>query len=83
LVGILAATFGLFGIVLFLPPIDYFSVLFGLIVGLPLSEVASFVQVSLIENRAKSTAYAVVQESRGSEGPVLMKSAELVPRAPD
>ena len=80
MVGILSATVVLFGTAAVLPPEVFFSIIFGLMIGLPLAEIVTFVGVSRIEGRSRSNVYSITDE-RGDDGePELVKSVELIPK---
>jgi hypothetical protein len=76
--GILALVV-LLGSVYVLPPPVFFATVFGLIAGLPLTEVVLFLQVVLLEKRANGRIFSVSEESRRDGEPVLIKTVELVP----
>ena len=80
MVGILSATVVLFGTAAVLPPEVFFSIVFGLMIGLPLAEIVAFVEVSRIEGRSRSRAYSVTDEKEDDGEPVLVKSVELIPK---
>jgi hypothetical protein len=62
------------------PPAAYFSMVFGLMAGLPLSEVLFFAEVSMVERSAKGRVFEVAEETEEGDSSVLRKSIEIVPR---
>lgn len=76
--GVLALVV-LLGSVYLLPPHVFFAAVFGLVAGLPLSEVVFFLQVALLEKKANGRIFSISEESRRGDEPVLVKTVELVP----
>ncbi len=58
----------LFGSVFFIPPIDFFIILFGISGGLPLSVVLYYAGVRTVEMKSKSTIFIVVEEEPMEDG---------------
>ncbi len=74
-------TIGLMGSVFFLPPEAFFLVVFGVMGGLPFSQILFSVAVVRLERVGGGRIYAVTEEIQEGDNPVLRKSVELVPQA--
>jgi archaellum biogenesis protein FlaJ (TadC family) len=79
-VGMLVVMVGLFGSVLVVDPaLFFFPVTFGLVIGLPLSQVAFFGIIASLESRENGRIYSVTEETTEEGEPVLLKSLQLKP----
>ena len=77
-----ALVFGIIGGVFLVPvvgPVAYFSALFGVIAGLPLSEILYFGAISAVERRAKGRIYVIAEEEMQGGNIVLRKTVEVRP----
>ncbi len=70
---------GVMGSVFILPPVVFFSLVFGLMGGLPLSEVLFFLVVSRMERIGRGRIYSFAEEGEEDGVTVLRKTVELVP----
>lgn len=69
----------IFGSVFLLAPFNYFVLLFSVMCGLPLSQVAYFIVVSAVERSGRMTIYRVTEEDSQEGKDVLIKSVETTP----
>ena len=72
-----ASMIGVMGTVFLLPPALAFALIFGLMIGLPLSNALYFAEVSLLEKKVGGEIYSVTEESEADEVAVLRKSFEI------
>jgi len=74
--GVLVTLF-LFGSVFFLPPIFFLTVVFGIIVGLPVNEIAFFGLVERYEWKTETRIFQVTEETEHEGRAALVKSLEM------
>lgn len=67
----------LMGSVFFLTPDLFFTLLFGVIIGLPLSEVFFFALTSIYERRSRARIYFFSEETGTEDEPLLLKGVEV------
>ncbi len=65
--------------IFFLPPLVFFALIFGLIAGLPLTELVLFAWVTFLEGRSKGRFYTVSETTEEDGNEVLVKSVVLDP----
>lgn len=70
-------TFGLLGTVYFLPPLVFFTLVFGLAGGLPLGEVLFFTLVTRLELKSGRKIIAVMEEADEDGREAYVKTVEL------
>lgn len=63
--------------VFFLPPIAFFTLVFGLISGLPLSEIAFFIAIVYLERLSRSSLFSLTEESERDGKTLLIKTVEM------
>jgi len=72
-----AALVGLMGSVFFLPPEAFFVLLFGVIAGLPFSQVLFYSLVTRYERKSKARIFFINEETGAQGAPTLIKSIEM------
>ena len=77
-IGTIAGTILLLGTVFFLPPLEFFILLFSVAGGLPLSQVVYFSVIQAMERTRNGRIFIVLQESEEAGSPVLLRSVELL-----
>lgn len=83
-VGGFASLVGVFASAFFLNPfLVFFPLTFGLMAGLPLSQLLYFAAVMRFEAAAGARIYTVTEDSTEDGVAVLLRSAELSPKKPD
>ena len=83
-VGGFASLVGVFASAYFLNPfLVFFPLTFGLMIGLPLSQLLYLASVMRFEAMAGGKIYTVSEESTEDGAAVLLKSTELSPKKPD
>jgi len=65
---------------LLIPPDAYFSMVFGLMAGLPLSEIVFFGLMSAVERSAKGRVFEISEETEEDSETVLKKTLDIIPR---
>ncbi len=80
IVGGIVCLIGVFGSVYLLPPPVYFSVIFGLMIGLPLAELFYFGLVNRLERSTMTKIYWVTEEKNEGDDLVLLKSVAMIHR---
>lgn len=68
------------GSVIFLPPVAFFALVFGLTAGLPLEELVFFALVARLERASRTRIFSVTEETEEGGEEVLVKTVEMVPR---
>jgi hypothetical protein len=68
---------GLMATVFFLPPVISLSIIFGLIIGLPLSEILFFTLVTRYERRSGTSVFFVNEETEIDGETALVKTVEM------
>lgn len=71
------ATFGVLGSVYVLPPVVFFSLVFGLAAGLPMSEIVFFAVVARLEKASESRIFRVTEETEDEGKPALVKTLTM------
>jgi hypothetical protein len=71
------ATVGLLGSVYLLPPVVFFTVVFGLAAGLPLNEVVFFALVARLERTSESKIFLITEEVENKGEPALVKTYRM------
>jgi hypothetical protein len=66
----------------FLPPLAFFSLIFGLTAGLPLTEIVFFGLLVRLEMVSSSRIFSVTEESEENGKEILTKTVILVPNEP-
>ncbi len=84
MVGGVLALVAMFGSVYLVSPfILFFPLVFGLMIGLPLSQALYYASVMRLEERAKGRIFVMTEEVTENDQAVLLKTAELRPMHQD